>query len=193
MNGALTVSVVELYRVMKAPFLLTENILSLIKLRGLTQHDVAFACRHSDVWLSYVLNNKRGLKIGDLDKIAGTLGVETYQLFQPGISRRAERRQVQRRSAADRRIGQAVRSMLDLRSELERARPPRAGKAPPDADATISPILQEVRRISADYERRVSALVSQAESGGQDPPARKAQPVARTRGRGVRGPKPEKT
>lgn len=178
---------------MKAPFLLTENIAALIDLRGLTQHDVAWACRHSDVWLSYVLSGKRGVRLPDLDKIASVLGVETYQLFQPGISRRAERRKVARRTDSDRRIGQAMRSMLEARGEIDRARAPRAGKARGAADTEVSPVLQALKRVAADYERRVSALLSQAESGRQDSSTRTPQPAARKSRRGVRGAEPKKT
>lgn len=121
---------------MRAIFLLTQNIRSLLDERRESQHSLAQWCRHSDVWLSHFLAGKREIQLKDLDRVAEFFGIATYQLFQPGISRLTERRSaVERRSGRDRRIGNALRMMRENTESIERARPsrgvrPKAPKTP---------------------------------------------------------------
>ncbi len=110
----------------KAARLLAENILALLRVRHLSQHDLAQWCHHSDPWLSAILTGKREAQFSDLDRIADFFGLATYQLFQPGISGVTERRSGQdRRKGQDRRISHVTRQMIRLESELAPFRPPR--------------------------------------------------------------------
>ncbi len=104
---------------MKASRILAENVSALLKLRGLSQHDLAQWCRHSDVWLSNFLAGKRQIQLKDLDRMADMLGVVTYQLFQPGIAPSTERRKTQRRSGTDRRISHQTRVLNALAQQIE--------------------------------------------------------------------------
>jgi hypothetical protein len=49
-------------------------------------------------------NDERNLPLKYLDRIADFFGLATYQLFQPGISARYERRKAERRTGRDRRV-----------------------------------------------------------------------------------------
>ena len=100
---------------MKATYLLKRNIESLLSARGQTQHDLAQWCRRSDAWLSKILSEsdanqqKRGVPLKYLDRIADFFGLATYQLFQPGISPLTERRKgLDRRTGRDRRAHAAL-------------------------------------------------------------------------------------
>jgi hypothetical protein len=93
---------------------LKHNIDTLLKARNQTRHDLAFWCRKSDAWLSKILSEtaihdqKRGVPLKYLDRIADFFGISPYQLFQPGISALTERRKApERRSGQDRRIGRS--------------------------------------------------------------------------------------
>src|SRR5581483_7669242 len=102
---------------MQVSRLLAENVTALLKIRGLTQADLAQWCRHSEVWVSQFLSGKRDWKVHDLDRVADLLGVPVFQLFQPGISRRAERRSgVDRRHAREHRVTNHARIAADLES-----------------------------------------------------------------------------
>jgi transcriptional regulator with XRE-family HTH domain len=106
--------------------LLAENITALLIARNQKQKDLAFWCRHSEVWISKFLHGEREVQLKDLDRIADFFGLVTYQLFQPGISAVTERRiKSDRRKATDRRIGHTHRVMENVRAEVERVRPPR--------------------------------------------------------------------
>ena len=102
---------------MKVGVLLRHNIDTLLRARGQTRHDLAFACGRTDAWLSKILSEKRtaqanGLPVKYLDKIADFFGIATYQLFQPGISPLTERRSGRdRRTGLDRRVSNAQRSL----------------------------------------------------------------------------------
>lgn len=97
---------------MKAPLILAQNIEALLRGRHLTNHDLAQYCHHTDTWISNVLAGNRNISLPDLDHIAAFFGIETYQLFQPGISQLTERRKGDRRSGRERRIGHSARAML---------------------------------------------------------------------------------
>lgn len=167
---------VELYVYpMQATRLLAENIAALLKRRGYTQADLAQYCRHSAVWVSQFLAGKRNVKVRDLDRMADLLGVPVFQLFQPGISSRTERRAgVDRRQATERRVTHHARMAAELESRLHPLRKePIHGSSP-------------VRQLVAEFEARLNRVVSQAESRGQATAAR--APVAKPRpGRRVVG------
>ena len=105
---------------MQASRLLKANIDGLLRDRHLTRHDLAQYCRKSDAWLSKILSDsptdqRRGLPMKYLDRIADFFGVAAYQLFQPGLGGVGERRKAERRSGRDRRISalnQRVRQSL---------------------------------------------------------------------------------
>lgn len=105
---------------MKASYLLRQNIKTILKARGQTAHELAVWCHKDDSWLSKILSDKattekddkaKGLPLRHIDRIASFFGVQVYQLFQPGISHLAERRQGRdRRAGGDRRLSAVVLS-----------------------------------------------------------------------------------
>lgn len=105
---------------LKAKALLKRNIDAMLSARGQTRHDLARWCHRSDAWLSKIFaepkperkdRTDRGVPLKYLDRFAQFFGVETYQLFQPGISHLTNRRSgKERRTVPDRRISQAVLS-----------------------------------------------------------------------------------
>ena len=153
----------------KAPKLLGENVSALLRARGQTQHDLAQWCHKTDVWVSQFLNGKRLWQLDDLDRIADFFGIATYQLFQPGISPLTERRsKLERRTGRERRVGHAHRLMLGLQNYLGPYRNRTASASEePSHGPDPARILEEVKRLTIDHERKISALLSQIESGGQ--------------------------
>lgn len=165
---------------MKAARRLAQNVSALLTARRQKQTDLAQWCRRSDVWVSQFLRGERNWQLDDLDRVADFFGIATYQLFQPGISPLTERRAgLERRTKTDRRIGYTHRVMLATAAELDTHRPPRKGAHV--VVAASSPIMEALTKLTAEYERRLTALISQAESGGQTPSARAT--VAKTRPR----------
>lgn len=105
------------YTLVKSTRLLRHNIRVLLRARGLTQHDIAFAFNKSDAWIAKILSDKsdaddpqkqkRDLPMKHLDALADFFGLSPYQLLQPGISPMTERR-----SPMDRRAGKDRRAKL---------------------------------------------------------------------------------
>lgn len=170
---------------MKAARILAENIRELLKRGGFTQHDLAFACRHSDPWISDFLAGKKEIQFADFDVIADFFGLKAHELLRPGISHLYERRRSERRSGRERRIEATQRGVLGLARRIEPHRPTGKGRAHVVAS---SPLHEELRKLTADHERRVSALISQAESWGQAPTAGVEEPPPPRRRRSARGP-----
>jgi lambda repressor-like predicted transcriptional regulator len=89
----------------KSSVLLRHNIDALLKKRGQSRRDLAQWCRRSESWLSQIFTKpERDLPLKYLDRIADFFGIDTFQLFQPGISPLLERRKRDRRSGRDRRL-----------------------------------------------------------------------------------------
>src|SRR5678816_4275505 len=86
---------------LKAIYVLRENIRKLLDARKEDQQTLARWCGHDKSWINKFLNEGRGVTLKDFDRIATFFGLETYQLFQPGISMLTERR-----TAIERRSGQ---------------------------------------------------------------------------------------
>lgn len=171
------------YLRVKASQLLAENVSALLKLKGLSQHDLAAWCRKSDPWVSQFLKGIRNWVIADLDRVADLLGVAVYQLLQPGISRTAERRHGERRRGRERRISAAQRIMIETATEIERVRPVsgtrahvEAAQAPDPIQRIIDKAVQEVRRTLV--ETRDPPL---AHAGRQTAVARQSKTAARPR------------
>lgn len=101
---------------LKSHILLKENIDTLLADRHLRRKDLAQWCRRSEAWLSQIFTSpERNVPLKYLDRIADFFHLATYQLFQPGISQRSERRRGERRSGKDRRLSalnQKVRQSL---------------------------------------------------------------------------------
>lgn len=108
---------------LKAPYILAQNIKSLLTARHQTAKSLAVWCRHSEPWIGKFLAGKREVQLRDLDRIADFFGLATYQLFQPGISPLTERRKGRdRRGGRDRRVSNAFREMKLADISLEEAR-----------------------------------------------------------------------
>jgi transcriptional regulator with XRE-family HTH domain len=186
LTSTATICMVELYSSsMRADRLFAENILGLLRLHGQKQSDLAQWCRHSDVWLSNILKTKREVQIRDLDRIADFFGLATYQLFQPGVSERTERRGgIDRRRQKERRISHETKLARDLE---ERLRPTSRRRA----HGKEAAVPEQIRAVFRDVERQFSRLLSQAESRGQAPKARRAQSRPSPRARITDGSDPE--
>lgn len=102
---AKTVAIPEQQRLMKARFLLVENVKALLVARQEDQQALARWAGHSPPWLSKILNGDRGMSLKDVDKIADFFGLAVSDLFLPGISALTERRRGQRRGGRERRSG----------------------------------------------------------------------------------------
>lgn len=137
--------------------------------------------------LNKFLKGTREVQLADLDAIADFFHISTYQLFQPGISARTDRRVAKRRSGRERRISQDAQQAARLAARLPVV-PQKGGRGP--QVVASSPLQEEFQRLAADYERRLAALFSQATLGGQTPNPRKALPPAPKRRGGVRRPDP---
>lgn len=107
----------------KATYLFTENVKTLLDRRHHTQKELADWCHRSEVWISKILKRERQTRMEDLDRIATFFGLATYQLFQPGISPLTERRRGgDRRAGRDRRVSHAHRLMHEVGDQLEHVR-----------------------------------------------------------------------
>jgi hypothetical protein len=147
---------------MKASYLLKQNIDTLLRARGQTQHDLAVWCRRTDAWLSKILREsagegrkERGLPLKYLDRIADFFGLSAFQLFQPGIAPLTERRKAERRSGQDRRISAAIRSHAEA-----------SGMAPDDLA-----LIREINALTVDERRRVQHWVQVTRIGRSSGPA----------------------
>lgn len=91
---------------LRANQLMKQNIAALLQKRGLRPHDLAQWCRRSDSWFSKIMaEDRREFPMKYWDRISDFLGVDTFRLLQPGISRESERRKGgERRSGKDRRV-----------------------------------------------------------------------------------------
>jgi transcriptional regulator with XRE-family HTH domain len=95
-----------------------ENVKHLLKARGIDQKDLAFAIHKHPTTINKFLKGTREVQLGDLDAMADVLGVDVYQLFQPGLSSVTERRHHERRVGLERRVGPTKRQMLDVAAEI---------------------------------------------------------------------------
>lgn len=172
---------------LKSLYILRENIRKLLLVRREEQKALAEWCGHDKSWMNKFLNEGRGIRVGDFDKIASFFGVEPYQLFQPGISAITERRtSTDRRTGQERRVGHAGRQFAMLASEhskLGGARGARPTLRPAEAAA--------LEQLVADFYARLPA--TRAQAGRQTASPRDDQPVAPQRRRSAGGshdPKP---
>jgi len=172
---------------MKAAVLLKENIDELLRRRNQHRKDLAQWCYRSESWISKIFRTqKRELPQKYLDRIADFFGLSVYQLFQPGIGKASERRVGERRTGKDRRITNSVRLAQTLGASIDAIHPRR------HALIHESPTIVEGKRLTAEYERRISALLAEADAGRQAPQARQGQSKARARRRMAGGSDVEK-
>lgn len=174
----------------KAPRLLAENVLTLLKRHGYSQHDLADHCRHSDVWASQFLNQqKRMWQLEDLDKVADLFGLQTYQLFIPGVSALTDRRSgLDRRSSRERRLTLQARRAGALRAELESSAVGGLGHVPLGA---TPPIDTAVVRLARQFKPYIDALVAfenKQKPRRQTAGTRGAKPKSRSGDRTARQP-----
>jgi len=159
---------------LKALYILKENVRVLMDMRRVDQPGMAKWVGHSKAWINKFLNDPIAeIQIKDLDKMAEILGVSTYQLFQPGISRMAERRHAgDRRSGQERRMGQVGRDLARL--QPEHAKLPRGGAR---GAATLRPTTSDasIQRMLAEFEKQLHAAY---EAGRQDATVGGPQSVA---------------
>lgn len=163
---------------MKATRRLAENVVELLERHHLTQHDLAQWCRKSDPWVSQFLRGERNWQLDDLDRVADCFGLQTYQLFIPGVSARTERRAgVDRRSVKDRRVGQAQRFMMNTAKEIDGYHPRR--RTAPHVAAS-SPLTEALARIAEDTNKRIAAAIRQFSDVGHEAPTPRST-IAKTR------------
>jgi len=170
---------------MKAARIVAENVAALLERDNYKQTDLAQHCRRSDPWVSQFLRGERTWQMDDLDKVADFFGLDTFQLFRPGIAQRTERRSVQRRAGVDRRIRHEVRRAHQLESQLERPRAKESSGVGPTTQA------RQLHALIADFARRVSTLIPPADTGGQTPSPRPRRAKVSGSDRGTGGSDPE--
>ena len=109
-----------LIRPMKnALWVLRENIAALLSAQRKTQHDLAFSLGRGRSWINKFLQGTREIQMKDLDGIAAFFHIQTYQLFQPGISQMTERRSgSDRRQGFERRTPENQQAMVKMASQL---------------------------------------------------------------------------
>lgn len=159
----------------KATRLLAENIVALLDRENFKQHDLAQWCRKSDPWVSQFLRGERNWQLDDLDRVADMFGLQTYQLFLPGVAQRTERRSgIERRSVKTRRVGQAQQFIMNTAKEIDDKHPRR--RLP--HVAASSPLMEAIDRIVTDANKRITAAVRQfADTRDQAAAPRKALPA----------------
>lgn len=166
---------------LRALYLLRENIGALLAARKESQASLAQYCGHQKAWINKFLNDQdavqgRGVSIPDLDKIAGFFGLQTFQLFQPGISALTERRSAaDRRMGHERRIGHSGRQLAGLRAELNKL-PAIASAHGSQTAARPSALPPAIQRIIAEAERQIHAY-----SVGQQTPTHGPTRAAKSR------------
>jgi transcriptional regulator with XRE-family HTH domain len=107
---------------MKTTDLVVQNIRGLLNAQGKHQGTLAFALGKDRSWVNKILNGRRGLDVSELNGIADFFHIEAYQLLQPGIAQRTERRSgTDRRNGRDRREAEAIKTMQELRERLKMA------------------------------------------------------------------------
>lgn len=165
--------------------MLRDNILGLLRDQHESQVALAEWVGHKKAWLNKFLNGHREIQIEDLDRIADFFHVELYQLFQPGISSRTERRSGRdRRAGRERRQGRQVRHMLAVGEEIAAHRPgaPRStpsAEPPPVLPGELVAALQTMRK-------DLDAILV----GEQTAASSRAVAAARPRRRAARRPDP---
>lgn len=167
---------------LRAVNVLRENVRALMAQRQLNQKAVAFALSRHPTWINKFLLGHRMISVTDLDKLADLLGVATYQLFQPGVSKMTERRRGDRRLGPERRVSHETRLARDLE---ERMRP--LPKESPHVTAAA------LRRVLDEFDRGVRALFSETDPRGQTPAPRRDQSGRRPRRRAAGGSLPPET
>jgi transcriptional regulator with XRE-family HTH domain len=169
---------------MRAARLLAENVSALLKKKGMKQTDLAQWCRHSDVWVSQFLRGERNWQLDDLDRVADFLGLDTHELFRPGIAAETDRRVAQRRVNPERRVGHAVRNAVELAARIDPSRARKeSGREHPPSLAQAA----QLHNLIADFARRVGAVLSQVDPRGQTPNPRARRAKVSGRDRAVRG------
>lgn len=105
---------------MDANQLMKANVKRLLELREKEPEDLAKFMRKSASWIDKIYRyDSRTFPIRYYQTIANFLGVDVYQLLQPGIADRAERRSgAERRKVIDRRVSKAVISEKALDVDL---------------------------------------------------------------------------
>lgn len=173
---------------LKALYVLRANVRSLLMKRKESEALLALALgfKHRSSLNKFLNSERAGFQMWRLDKLAAFFGLPVYQLFQPGISPLAERRiGSDRRGGEERRVGHGRSVMLTVAAEIDAHRLPRKGAHA--ALVATSPTMAALNKLTEEYERRVSALLQQAESGGQTASSRPALAKARARRRTARG------
>lgn len=145
---------------MKANLLLKQNIDAILKRRGQTRRELAqytlrTTDKKADSWISHIFGPKgyhtREIPTRYLDRIADFFGLDSYRLFQPGLSAVSERRSTKdRRSASDRRISATPRGLPST--------PIRQIAVTPDDEA----ILADLHSLNYDDYQRVKGWISVA-------------------------------
>lgn len=168
----------------KALTVLGRNIETLLAARKEEQKTLSEWCGHDKSWMNKFLNEGRGIRIVDLDKIASFFGIEPYQLFQPGISSLTERRIMgDRRSGQERRIGHQGRELASLRTELNKHPAVASSSHGVPLAPRPSPPNPAIERIL----KRAAAELFAVQSGQQAPAPRLPRPVVPRRDRKARG------
>src|SRR5262245_16133843 len=161
--------------------LLCENLRGLLAAQQKDQTALAFAVGKDRSWINKILNGRRGMSVSELTAIADFFHVEPYQLLQPGISRRTERRSGKdRRSGQDRRETEALKVVAKIREGLRLAsNAVQTPSAPSDGDLTPADVARAISFLAR--RRDASAGESDDVPAPGDPPADRVRVPRRTR------------
>lgn len=156
-------------------YVLRENLVALMRTRGMTQDELARAVGRKKSWLNKFLKGSRQIQIVDIDRMADYLGVSTYQLFQPGVSRFAERRVGERRTGQDRRLPLQLRSS-DTISSTRTSDPDVVSGVPGRDGRAVSNAGELTAEAKAFLQAAARELTRPAESARETAQARKGRP-----------------
>lgn len=176
--------------VRKSLYVLRENIRALLDARKEDQKTLADWCGHDKSWMNKFLNEGRGIRVGDFDKIASFFGIEVYQLFQPGISRVTERRKGDRRIDRERRIGVQARLASSLQLEVNKL-PRLARQTDYDVSALPAPIQTLIKKAQRKLQRDIAAY--EAKVAREQAPSARRKIAGAPQDRGNRGGPDPKT
>ncbi len=151
---------------------LRQNLKALLLARGVSQKSISMRLKTTPSMISKFLKGTRGLNMEMIDVIADELGVESYQLFTPGIA--TERRSgFERRSGEDRRKAHLKPEAKALMADLARV-----GYPPPPAymQATVTPdemrLIRLLRSLPDTDRKAVEAIIDTV--GGTPRPLKSA-------------------
>lgn len=174
---------------LKALYILRQNVRDLLLARKESEAWLAqcLGFKHRSSLNKFLNSERAGFQMSRLDKMARVLRTAGLPVVSAG-DQRGHGTSYRSQSTLWQRPPRRARPPTSGRvTRRDRTTQPPSGKAP---HAASSSPLADIRRIMEDAERKVSALISRAESGGQAPVARRQLPTPPKSSGTVRGSDP---